>query len=77
MRAEDLRNHLRSTPFQPVKLTFTDGSDRVVKYPEMVFLTRSTVTVGEASAPDSGVADEFTVYNLLHLVRIDPVPAGN
>lgn len=51
----DLRNVLRRQPFSPMQLTFTDGSKHIIAHPEMAFLTRSTVSIGHASDPESGM----------------------
>lgn len=76
MSPEDLRDLLRQRPFRPVQLTFSDGSQHVIPHPEMVLLTRSSVSIGKASDPESGIADRTSHFSLSHLVRVDPVMVG-
>ncbi len=75
MRAEELREFLDRRPFEPIRLHISSGQTVDIKHPEMAFVTRSLVVVGVAEA-DERVADYSVHYNLLHIMKIEPLNAG-
>lgn len=75
MRPEELRRVLDNRPFQPVRLHITGGEFVDVRHPEMAIITRSLVTVGIAG--HAGVFDHIAHYNLLHVVKIEPLNGAN
>ena len=72
MRADELRVRLDRRPFEPIRLHISSGQTVDIKHPEMAFVTRSLVVVG-VTAADSKVADYAIYYNLLHIVKIEPL----
>lgn len=72
MRAEELKVLPDRRPFEPIRLHISSGQTVDVKHPEMAFVTRSLVVVGVASAK-SKVADYAVHYNLLHIIKIEPL----
>jgi len=72
MRAEELRKILDQRPFEPLRLHITSGQHVDVKHPEMAIVSRSLVAVGVDGS--RGVADHLVHYNLLHIVKIEPLP---
>lgn len=47
------------------------NGDRIeIRHPELAFLTRSTVVVGQGGR--DGIADYSLEYNLIHVVKIEP-----
>ena len=46
MRPEDIREFLQKKPFQPFRLTLTDGRTYEVRHPEMAMVGRSAVAIG-------------------------------
>ena len=72
MRAEELRKILSRRPFEPVRLHISSGQTVDIRHPEMAFVTRSLVVVGVTES-DEGVADYAIHYNLLHVVKIEPL----
>ena len=46
MRPQDFRDHLRKQPFEPFRLTLTDGRTYDVLHPELAMVGHSTVAVG-------------------------------
>jgi hypothetical protein len=46
MRPEDLREYLRRQPFQPFRLTLTDGRIYEVHHRELAMVGRSMVAIG-------------------------------
>lgn len=72
MRAQELRALLDRRPFEPIRLHISSGQTVDIKHPEMALVTRSLVVVGVADADDR-VADYAVHYNLLHVVKIEPL----
>ena len=79
MRPEDIREFLQRRPFQPFRLTLTDGRSYDVRHPELAMVGRSTVIVG-LTAPGEAepVFDRAVTVSLLHLMQMQPVesPGG-
>ncbi len=72
MRADELRELLDRRPFQPIRLHISSGQTVDIKHPEMAFVTRSLVVAGVTESDDR-VADYAIHYNLLHVVKIEPL----
>jgi len=72
MRPEELRTMIRRRPFEPFRLHISSGQTVDVRHPEMAFVTRSSIVVGVTES-DEGVADYAVHYNLLHIVKIEPL----
>ena len=52
MRPEDIREFLQHKPFQPFRLTLTDGRTYEVRHPEMAMVGRSAVAIGLPASND-------------------------
>ena len=74
MRPEDFRDQLRKQPFQPFRLTLTDGRTYEVRHPELAMVGRTTVIIGLAR-PDEPepVFDRQVTVSLLHIMQIEPI----
>ena len=72
MRADEMRKLLDRRPFGPMRLHISSGQAVDIKHPEMAFVTRSLVFVGVTDS-DERVADYGVFYNLLHVVKIEPL----
>ena len=46
MRPDDILQLLRAQPFQPFRISLSDGREFEVRHPEMAMVGRSTVHVG-------------------------------
>ncbi len=79
MRPEDIREFLQRRPFQPFRLTLTDGRSYDVRHPELAMVGRSTVIVGlPAPGEAEPVFDRAVTVSLLHIMQMQPVesPGG-
>lgn len=75
MRPDDLKAHLDRRPFVPFRLHISSGQHAEVRHPEMAIVGRSLVAIGEGGT--DGVADIIVWYNLLHIVKIEPLTNGH
>ena len=74
MRPEDIREFLQRRPFQPFRLTLTDGRTYEVRHPELAMVGRSTVIVGlPAPGEVEPVFDRAVTVSLLHIMQMQPV----
>jgi len=72
MRPEDIRGFIKQQPFQPFRLTLTDGRTYDVLHPELAMVGRSFVAVGLARTGDpEGIADRMITVSLLHVMQIE------
>jgi hypothetical protein len=80
MRPDDLQDYLHKRPFQPFRVTLTDGRTYEVHHPELAMVGRSTVAIGLPRASDPRPVpafDHLVTVSLLHIMQIEPiVPAA-
>lgn len=74
MRPEDLLNHLRKRPFQPFRVTLTDGRTYDIPHPELAMVGRSSVAIGQMRAQEEEpIYDRMVTVSLLHIMQIEPI----
>jgi len=73
MRPEDIRQFLQRRPFQPFRVTLTDGRIYDVRHPELAMVGRSTIAIGVPAPEDPApVYDRLVTVSLLHIMQIEP-----
>src|SRR5262245_47218375 len=81
MRPQELRDHLRRQPFQPIRLTLTDGRTYEVRHPELAMVGRSMVAISLARRGDPDPdSDRLVTIPLVDVLRVEPSessPAGS
>lgn len=70
MLSEVIKKRIEKRPFEPFRMHISNGDEVEVRHPELAFLTRSTVVVGQGGR--DGIADYALEYNLIHIVKIGP-----
>ncbi len=72
MRPDDVLQLLRARPFQPFRISLSDGQQYEVRHPEMAIVSRSTVLVG---LPGPQGLDEpvekVVTCALVHITRME------
>ncbi len=71
MRASEFRKFLDQRPFEPIRIHTSEGQHVDIKHPDVAIVSQSLVAIGVAGS--GGVADHIVHYNLLHIVRIEPL----
>ncbi len=72
MRPDDVLQLLRARPFQPFRISLSDGQQYEVRHPEIAIVSRSTVLVGIPGprGPD-GPVERVVTCALLHITRME------
>ena len=80
MRADELQNMLNQRPFEPLRLHITNGQPVDIRHPELAIVGRSLVFIasGRGDQPDAEaepgrIVHHVAHYNLLHIVKIEPL----
>jgi hypothetical protein len=74
MPPEDIREIVHRQPFQPFRLTLTDGRTVDVQHPELIMVGRSSVVVGTARPnAKEPIYDRYVTISLLHVMQIEPL----
>jgi hypothetical protein len=73
--ASHVREWLAETPFQPFRIYLSDGSYHDVPHPEFAWIFGSRIFLGMVSGSNSHVEDQVKQLSLLHVSRIEPLPA--
>ena len=77
MRPDDILAYVRREPFQPFRLTLTDGRTYDVRHPELVMVGRSSLTIGLARRERAEpVYDRIVNVSLLHIMQIELMEAA-
>ena len=73
MRPEDIREFLQHKPFQPFRVTLTDGRTYEVRHPELAMVGRSGVAIGVPATGDTRpIYDRLVTVSLLHIMQVEP-----
>jgi hypothetical protein len=73
MRPDDVLEHLKKQPFEPIRLFMSDGATFDVQRPDMCIVSRSTLYVGVPDPQRREVADRVVHCALIHVTRIEPL----
>ncbi len=74
MRPEELKELIRRQPFVPMRVYTTDGKTYDIRHPDNVIVSRSRVDIGVGD-PTTGIAERVDFVSLLHVVRVEDLPA--
>ena len=68
---------LDARPFVPFRVHMSDGKHLDVQYPELAFLTRISLHIGEGvTDPLSEIPPRANMVSPLHIVRLEPLVAA-
>ena len=70
MRSTQVRDHLRTEPFQPIRVHMSDGSSYDIRHPEMAFVTTNQVIIALGVAEDD-LPDRVVFCDPMHITRIE------
>ncbi len=76
MSHEDLQARVAQRPFVPFRITLTEGTSYDVRHPELFMLGRRAAVIGLSKDPEQTLFDSTVLVDLLHVVRLEPLPAG-
>jgi hypothetical protein len=75
MPLEELLRAIRTKPFIPFRLLMTNGETLEVRHPELCMPGARTIAVGlTAPSQSQAIYDVVTIVDLLHIVRLEPMP---
>ena len=75
MRPDRIRELLRATPFQPIRVFLSDGSSYDVRHPELALVTRRHVLIALPLENDR-LPERYVTCDPLHITRIEPLEAA-
>ena len=73
MRPDELVELLRTKPFNPLRITMTDGKTYDIRHPDLVMVSRGRVDIGVPMEPGGYVMERVEHCSLLHIVRVEPI----
>ena len=71
MRAEEIRKHLRASPFRPLRVFLSDGSVHEIPHPELATITLQYLTIG-TNLREDGMPRDSVICDPMHVTRIEP-----
>ena len=75
MRLSEILSHHRRQLFQPIRIYVSDGSSYEVRHPEFMYVTATTVVIGQDPEVE-GVPGGAVYCDPLHITRIEPLTDG-
>ena len=75
MRPDHIREHLRATPFRPIRVFLSDGSSYEVRHPEMAIVARRQVIIA-LPVDNDGLPERVVTCDPLHITGIEPLEAA-
>lgn len=73
--ARDILAELRTVPFQPIRVSMSDGTEWDITHPDQAMVTRGHLIVGvQPEATDNGSIYETSMkLSILHITSIRPL----
>ena len=72
MRPDDVLEFVHTRPFQPFRLTLTDGRTLDVRHPEMAMVGKTVIVVGVPERDEERpVFDRAVTVSLLHIMQAE------
>jgi len=75
MRPEEIMGLLRRRPFTPIRIHTTTGQSYDVRHPDQVLVLRQRLDIGIPADEESGILDRVEYVSMLHVTRIEDLPA--
>ena len=72
MRAKDLRDFVRSSPFRPFRMDLVDGKGLRVPHPDFALVTADYVVAANVLA--GGVPGDINFVPYEHIARVEMLP---
>lgn len=72
MRPAQVRDHLKTQPFRPIRIHKSDGSSYEVRHPEMAYVTASQVMIA-LEMSEENLPDRVVFCDPIHITRIEPI----
>jgi len=73
---EELRDVLRTQPFQPFRLVMTDGQAYEIRHPDLMMVGRRSAIVGLTGQPGRTLYERTVQVDLLHVIRLEPLESA-
>lgn len=75
MSPNDLLRLTRQKPFEPFKITVSDGREYEIRHPEMLVVGVRTSFIPLPSPDVPGMMDDFALVDNLHITRTESLSA--
>ena len=72
MRPAQIRDHLKTQPFRPIRVHISDGSSYDIRHPEMAFVTTTQLMIALKMSTED-LPDEVVFCDPVHVTRIEPL----
>ena len=72
MRPSQIRDHLKTQPFRPIRVHISNGSSYDIPLPEMAYVTASQVMIALEMSEDD-LPDRVVFCDPVHITRIEPL----
>ena len=71
MRPAQIRDHLKTQPFRPIRVHISVGSPYHIRHPEMAYVTTTQVMIALEMSVEN-LPDKVIFCDPMHATRIEP-----
>ena len=76
MHPDQFVKFLQQRPFQPFRITLSNGVTYDVRHPELVMVGRSYIAIGVLPPSGTGpLIERLVTVSLIHVVQVEPLEA--
>ncbi len=75
MSPSELRDTLRTQPFEPFRLVMSDGVGFDIRHPDLLLIGQFTAIVGLTGRPGQVFYERTVKVDLKHIIRLEPLEA--
>lgn len=75
MRPVQIRDHLQTQPFRPIRVYISDGSSYDIRHPEMAYVTATQVMIALEMSVEN-LPDKVVFCDPVHITQIEPLNAA-
>lgn len=72
MRQQDIVKMTRKIPFEPFRITLTNGENYVIRHPDMIMPTPGSAFIGISLPGQPEMAMDWVVVSLNQIVKFEP-----
>lgn len=73
MSADEIKDVLRQSPFEPFRLVTADGVGYDIRHPDLLWVGQRTAMVGLTREPNQELYERSVKIDLFHVLRLEPL----
>lgn len=76
MSPSELRDSLRTQPFEPFRLVMSDGAGFEIRHPDLLLIGQFSAVVGLTGKPGQPFYERTVKVDLKRVIRLEPIESN-